>query len=282
MINDLDEALRQLLIREIPIKNGEVDIAFDQPKREWSARLNRPTLNIFLHDIRENTKLRNVQWQRQPHNGGNLVQRKRTPVRVDLHYLITAWANEPDDEHRLLTATLMALFRNAQLPNDHIPNEDLPERLQDQPVPIPIKVAQYDELRTPSDVWSALDNELRPGIICLVTLALNPYLPIDAPLVRTRELVIGQSGRPWLEQLTDGYEPDRFWTIGGTINSQESTEDIQLTLVERGLEVKVQSEGRFTIGNLEAGNYTLEIAVGNQKPRRHPITVPSPDYKIDI
>ena len=58
MFDELDEALRRLLIREIPIKNNEVDISFDQPKSEWSARLNRPTVNLFLHDVRENTKLR--------------------------------------------------------------------------------------------------------------------------------------------------------------------------------------------------------------------------------
>ena len=57
MINDLDEVLRQFLVRELPIKNSEVDIAFDQPAREWSARVSRPTLNLFLYDLRENQKL---------------------------------------------------------------------------------------------------------------------------------------------------------------------------------------------------------------------------------
>jgi hypothetical protein len=57
MIDELDEVLRQLLVREIPIKNGEVDIKFEQPKREWSSRLSRPTLNLFLYDVRENSKL---------------------------------------------------------------------------------------------------------------------------------------------------------------------------------------------------------------------------------
>jgi len=61
MIDELDEVLRKFLIREVPIKNGDVDIKFDMPKREWSARLNRPTLNLFLYDIRENAKLRQAQ-----------------------------------------------------------------------------------------------------------------------------------------------------------------------------------------------------------------------------
>ncbi len=33
MIEELDEALRQLLMREMPIRNGEIDVQFHQPKR---------------------------------------------------------------------------------------------------------------------------------------------------------------------------------------------------------------------------------------------------------
>ena len=58
MIADLDETLQQLLKNELPIKNGEIDIKFEQPKREWSARLSKPTVNFFLYDLRENVKLR--------------------------------------------------------------------------------------------------------------------------------------------------------------------------------------------------------------------------------
>ena len=97
MIDDLDEALRQLIIRELPIKNGDVDIAFEQPKRDWSSRLSRPTLNLFLYDLRENTKLRSSQplWENVREPGGATVQ-KRRPVRVDLRYLMTAWTSEAE------------------------------------------------------------------------------------------------------------------------------------------------------------------------------------------
>ena len=65
MIADLDESIRQLLIAEMPLKNGEVEISFDQPKREWSSRLSRPTVNFFLYDLRENTILRQQSWERR-------------------------------------------------------------------------------------------------------------------------------------------------------------------------------------------------------------------------
>jgi hypothetical protein len=184
MISELDEVLRKFLMRELPIKNSEVDIKFDQPRREWSSRLSHPTLNLFLYDLRENGKLRQPQpvWE-VVHSDDDSVTRRRRPVRVDLHYMITAWAQDPGDEHRMLTRTLMAFFRHPNLPE-----ELLPEILQDQPAPIPIMVAQEDEFRNPADVWSALDNEIRPAIICTVTLAINPYEPITTPMVQEREI----------------------------------------------------------------------------------------------
>jgi hypothetical protein len=47
----LDETLRKLLMRELPVKNVEVDIQFHQPKRDWSAKFSRPTLNLLLLSI---------------------------------------------------------------------------------------------------------------------------------------------------------------------------------------------------------------------------------------
>src|SRR5512142_2917457 len=112
MIADLDETIRQLLQQELPIKNGEIEIKFDQPKREWSARLNRPTVNCFLYDLRENPILRQHGLEQvSPGQGNNLqAHLRRTPFRVDCFYMLTTWANDPDHEHRLLSNTMLALF----------------------------------------------------------------------------------------------------------------------------------------------------------------------------
>jgi hypothetical protein len=281
MIEDLDEALRRLLVRELPINNGEIDIQFNQPRREWSARLSRPTLDLFLYDLRENAKLRHTAqgWEIERRSDGVAVQRRR-PFRVDLHYLITAWATEPEDEHRLLARAMMALFRVPEMPADL-----LPESLLDQPAPITFKVAQYDTAQNLTDFWSSLDNELRPAIVCMVTMALNPYLPVTGPLVRTRELRFGQALDPALSQnLIKSAGADTYWTVGGLLHSQAPLEPdrVRLTLVERGVELEVKPEGRFSIGNLEAGDYTLECVIDGGDPRRYKIKVPSPDYTIEV
>lgn len=279
MFQEVDEVLRQLLIRDIPVKNGEVDIVFDQPKREWSARLTRPTLNIFLHNIHENLQLRHSQqWLTEQNKDGTVTQR-RSPVRVNLHYLITAWANEPEDEHNLLARSLMVLFRQP-----HLPEELLPESLQDQAVPVRILVAQEEStLRNLADIWSTLDNELKAGITVIVTLTLDPYLPLVTPLVSSVETRVGQTETlPDAQQLRDDTDPDVFWTVGGAIITEKSLDDLELRLVDRGMNIPIRDEGWFAINNLKAGDYTLEVKVNGGKPIRKKITVPSPDYNLEI
>ena len=111
MIDDLDDALRDLLIREMPIKNHEIDISFGQPNKEWSSRLSRPTLNLYLHDIRENPTLRRDQNFSELERRPDSVVQRRPPHRIALHYLVTAWATAPEDEHRMLARALLALLR---------------------------------------------------------------------------------------------------------------------------------------------------------------------------
>ena len=65
------------------------------------------------------------------------------------------------------------------------------------------------------------------------------------------------------------------------ICTERPLEEVHLTLVEQGLDVPVLDEGRFTIGRLRAGDYTLEIAFDGGKPKRHQISVPAPDYEIE-
>jgi hypothetical protein len=278
MFHDLDEVLRQLLIREMPVKNGEVDITFEQPTREWAARLSRPTLNLFLHDVRENIKLRHSQqWMVEPNPDGTATQR-RPPPRIDLHYMVTAWANDPDDEHNLLARVLIALFRES-----HLPDDLLLESLQNQNRPIPLQVAQEDTLRNPADVWNALDNEIRPAITLMVTLEIDPYEPIITPLTSTREMRYGQVDDPsQAQELLSGAADESLWTIGGTLRTDQPLEELRLVLLERGLDVSLEEGGEFTVGKLRAGEYTLEVATDGQTLKQFTIQVPAPDYELEI
>ena len=50
---------------DVPIKKAEVEIAFDRPTRDWSSRLSKPTLNLFLFDVRERAGRHRGRWARR-------------------------------------------------------------------------------------------------------------------------------------------------------------------------------------------------------------------------
>lgn len=280
MIQYLDQALREFLTQELEKTiRDQVDISFDQPSRQWSEERGQPlTLSLFLYDLRENPKLRQTQpmWEVEQRTAV-AVTRRRGPVRADLHYLITAWANDPRDEHLLLGQTWKTLLRHP-----HLPADLLPEKLDKQPVPIPIRVAQVDELRNPTDVWNVLNNEMRPALTCTLTVALDPDDSRPVSLVREYELRVGQSSDPRKEKLDEDVAPDVFWTIGGTLKTQTPLDQIEMRLVERDRKVEVMSGGRFVVGPLHGGNYTLEVKVEGHKPRRFTIKVPSADVELEL
>jgi hypothetical protein len=270
MIDDLDDALRDLLIREMPIKNNEIDLSFGQPNKEWSSRLSRPTLNLYLHDIRENPTLRRDQAFAELERRPDSVVHRRPPRRIALHYLVTAWATAPEDEHRMLARALLALLRFQELPEDI-----LPEGLQDQPSPIPLKVAQADALEKPSDFWSVLDNQQRPGITFSATLAFNPYTPIVKPVTRTAEFKFGQAED--MPGTDHGY-----LMVSGKVHSKKTLSNLQVVVLERGLVADVRPDGEFGIRNLKPGTYTLEVRAEGLKPKKHKIKVPAPNYDVDL
>jgi hypothetical protein len=113
-------------------------------------------------------------------------------------------------------------------------------------------------------------------------MAIDPYRQMIEPVVRSGEIKIGESAAPQLRKLVDGAEADRYWSVGGTVRTDRPVEDIQLRLVERGLDVALQPDGKFALTHLRAGHYTLEILVKGRKPRRHTITIPAADYDIEV
>lgn len=284
MLADLDETLRQLLIAEMPVKNGEVDIKFDQPKREWSSRLNKPTVNLFLYDVRENNVLRQHQWEQvtpgQPN--GDKAHLKRTPFRVDCFYMLTAWASDPEDEHRLLTRAILALLRFPTLPEARLTGA-----LRDPTFPIQARLACHDRLTNPAEVWSALDNEIRPSVPYLVTLTLDPWTEVTSPLVHTVTLRSGQAeALPNAYHLLADTQSDQSW-IGGVVHSKAASHDplagVEVTVQGTGLVAKSDALGHFVLGSLATGEYTLVARPPQGKAVQKTISVPAaPGQNYDL
>ena len=101
MIQDVDESLRALVKRDA-LSGSKADVAFDAPNKDWSSRRNTPTVDLYLYDIREDVEQREIMWEDVRGADGMIVERRPPPRRFKLSYLVTAWTQRPEDEHRLL------------------------------------------------------------------------------------------------------------------------------------------------------------------------------------
>ena len=176
MIQDVDDTVKELLVQKVPIDTSAIDIKFEMPTADWAAGVSRPTLSVFLYDLRENHELRNN--QRYLTRSGSVASERRPPVRVDLTYLITAWTTDVADEHQLLGRVLTTLLRYPLLPD-----EVLKGTMQTQPLPMQAWIAQPERTPNAWDFWSSLDGRLKPGISYAVTASLEPHPAEEVDLV---------------------------------------------------------------------------------------------------
>ena len=164
MIHDVDESLRELLRRDV-MNGAGLEISFEIPSGEWAARRSAPALNLYLYDIHEDLKQREIQYQEVRNDEGFVVARVMPPRRYKLSYLVTAWTQRPEDEHRLLSAVLSCFIRS-----DAVPPDVLQGGLAglDEPVRCTIALPPPPE-RSISDVWSTLGGGLKPSLDLVVT-----------------------------------------------------------------------------------------------------------------
>jgi hypothetical protein len=168
MIHDVDETIRTL-IRQDALPGSEVDVVFDAPTKDWSTRRNAPTLDVYLYDIREDLRRREVGRIDTHDAEGRITGRRHPPRHYKLSYLVTAWTQRPEDEHRLLSSVLACFNRHDSLPVDFLAGQ-----LADLNIPVRVTIAlPPPEDRALSDVWSALGGELKPSLDLVITLPLD-------------------------------------------------------------------------------------------------------------
>jgi hypothetical protein len=185
VIHDLDDTLKELLVQKVPIDPAAIDIKFEMPSKEWATGIARPTINLFLYDLRENHELRSN--QRYLVRSGGVASESRAPVRIDLTYLITAWTADVSDEHQLLGRLLTTLLRYPLLPD-----EVLKGAMTIQPLPLQAWIAQPERTPNAWDFWSSLDGRLKAAISYVVTASLEPHPAETLDLVTEKVLRLQQ------------------------------------------------------------------------------------------
>lgn len=194
MIPEVDRALSTLIERDA-LDSEEVELSFDAPTKEWAGRRNAPTVDVYLYDIREDLRRRECGWLGEYDDSRRLLSRHQPPRHFKLSYLVTAWTQLPEDEHRLLSALITSFLRFDALPPDVLTGS-----LAELGLPVPVTLAlPPPEDRSFADVWTALGGELKPSIDLVVTAPIFTARAFEAgPPVQFSATVVagGMTGVP--------------------------------------------------------------------------------------
>ncbi|MDH3754029.1 MAG: DUF4255 domain-containing protein [Acidimicrobiia bacterium] len=163
MLHLLDESIESFLRAQVPLGSQEIDVSFEAPDKEWAAQLNRPTVNLFLWDIARSTLRAESGFARREVNGQ--MMETWAPIPVEFRYLVTAWTSEHSDEHQLLGALLRTLLGARVLPAEYLTGELVMFGEPTMSTP-----SSADRVQT--DLWKALDGQLKPGIEITLTLPI--------------------------------------------------------------------------------------------------------------
>jgi hypothetical protein len=177
VIQDVDQLLERLVKKEA-LNGSSVELVFDAPTKDWVARRSGPCVNLYLYDIREDLARRVPTWEDMRGADGTVAGRKQPPRRFRLAYLVTAWTQRPEDEHRLLSSLLVCMLRNPMLKSGELGGD-----LDAADLPVYIEVGQPEsQERSLADIWTALGGELKPSLDVVVTAPVvigqgTPYGP---------------------------------------------------------------------------------------------------------
>ena len=186
VLYDAGESVREM-IRQRGGVPANIEILFDAPTKDWAARRSGPAIDVFLYDIRENLDRRHALLEDV--RADDLVTGRKAPTRwFNCSYLITAWTQRPDDEHRLLGGILSGLVTVHA-----VPHECLKGQLVDSEHDLFLTMCRPPgQERSISDIWSALGGELKPSIDLVVVVPVDPtaLIAVGPPVLEAPSLFV--------------------------------------------------------------------------------------------
>lgn len=192
VLADVDDSLAAWLRTALP-DGTRIDFGSPAALIDYRRTGRSPcTVNLFLHDIVEDvTGLATSSVYVRGTDGR--VRGTQTPLRqYRLSYLITAWATDAAEEHRVL-----GLILAAHSGQDVLTADWLHGGLRELNIAIPVRLGAHQGGPTEPATWAALGIPARTSIELSVIAPVPPVLHTDiAPPVRQVGLDVGDIGRP--------------------------------------------------------------------------------------
>jgi uncharacterized protein DUF4255/carboxypeptidase family protein len=270
-IADLDDALRTLLRRELERHGFEgVDIAFDAPSKEWSGKLTKPTVDVFLYDLRE--ALERAVASSTERRGNGQARIAPPPLHLELTYAVTAWTKAVEDEHRLLSQVLAILFSHRELPADIVEASRDGAQLRE----VQTMVGRPREEK--ADFWTSVGGEYKASIDLVAHLTIESGAAyVRGPEVRTQTV---------RTRLADGPRSalSELHRVGGRVRDGAGApvRDAWVVLPDAGRWAATDGEGRFRIARVPPGEHRVVVRTMSGEESEGSLTVPGtpPDLVI--
>lgn len=301
MVSHLDNLLRQLFIARVRGIGNESQVRFRPPDQDWRqyvTNLAVMTLNVYLVDLRENRALRSNERVREIKDG--VAIDTPVPLRMDCHYLITAWspavespAVEPSlDEHRLLYDVTAALMKFTPLVAREIyaPNPlpgGFPELIAD--AELPTMVLPVEGFPKYAEFWGTMGqiHPWKPAIYLVVTLPVAQLEEVAGPMVTTRISEFRLSGHPeteeiWIEIGGQVLDTTNLLPSGAPTPIVGASVEL-LNIAGARLQLTYTNDlGRFSFAGLKPVNYQLRYSAVNLGVATRSIMIPSPSGEYDL
>lgn len=283
MIRDLDLTLQQLIVDELKTLGlnfpADYGITFDPPTKEWSENPGGDRMvNLYLYDVHENRELREVQPQLRRNPDGT-VSAIQPPVRLDLHYLVTAWSLSTSEavfeEHQLLSQVAWALLRHPYLiPAEVFDGTPFPSGYNEA-----LKTARLlsftalpDNRETLGEFWGTMENIWKPALNYVVTVPLDLLRSVTGPMVTAKIIGYIPVGQPAAQET--------LVQIGGRVfdalDPAKGIPGATVYLVEVEQSAATEVDGRYTFTTLAPGDYTARVRASGYQVVERAVAVPGP------
>lgn len=277
MFQDLDSTLKAILDdTKAPAELLAAEVTFAVPDSKFALLEKHPTINLYLHGVKENRELRDNAPTVAFQNG--IVTSTPSPLRVDCTYLVTAWqgseteAKEPiAQEHQLLGQALLWLSRFPGIPPTYLQGS-----LTDQPYDVPMQVAQMPGDGGLGQFWTALGISPRPSFSLTVTIALQVLEAKQPPDDIVKEINTTISDYMYTAPV-----------LQGTVKDKDGQPVPAATIRVRGTgkSTITDADGQFRLEGLAPGTYSLLVqATGfvTLEQRDVRLTVPPQSYDLIV
>jgi hypothetical protein len=194
IIKETTDSLVQLLTAEFKEAGYKrVHILVEAPKSE-TVEGRMPALCLYLFNLRIDDEGLDSHVHQElvqmPGPDGTNEYLRRAPLWMRLDYLISTWAQTPEDEQLLMGLAIKAIMENPVLAKQQLKGESFEAEFE-----LPLTMTSTLDEGTLSRFWSSLQQPLRPAVqawtrVPIISDKVRPFRRVEERVIAYRDLNI--------------------------------------------------------------------------------------------